>query len=69
MHICSPAIHVPVMSMSENRERWAPRGGIIAGMEPLDLIGLDARACYRALKSRDARFDGRLFVGITSTGI
>lgn len=25
--------------------------------------------CYRALKTRDARFDGRLFVGITSTGI
>src|SRR5919197_3483625 len=38
-------------------------------MEQLDLIGLDARACYRALKSRDPRFDGRLFVGITSTGI
>jgi AraC family transcriptional regulator, regulatory protein of adaptative response / DNA-3-methyladenine glycosylase II len=26
-------------------------------------------ACYRALKSRDARFDGLLFVGVTSTGI
>lgn len=25
--------------------------------------------CYRALSTRDARFDGRLFVGITSTGI
>jgi len=25
--------------------------------------------CYRALQSRDARFDGLLFVGITSTGI
>jgi AraC family transcriptional regulator of adaptative response / DNA-3-methyladenine glycosylase II len=25
--------------------------------------------CYRALRSRDPRFDGRLFVGITSTGI
>ena len=30
-------------------------------MEQLPLIGLDARACYRALKTRDARFDGRLF--------
>jgi AraC family transcriptional regulator of adaptative response / DNA-3-methyladenine glycosylase II len=57
------------MFMSENRERRASRGGIIGGMEQLDLIGLDARACYRALKTRDARFDGRLFVGITSTGI
>jgi AraC family transcriptional regulator of adaptative response / DNA-3-methyladenine glycosylase II len=26
-------------------------------------------ACYRALRSRDARFDGLIFVGITSTGI
>lgn len=25
--------------------------------------------CYRALSTRDARFDGRLFVGITTTGI
>ncbi|HEV2711150.1 MAG TPA: AlkA N-terminal domain-containing protein [Edaphobacter sp.] len=25
--------------------------------------------CYRALESRDARFDGLLFVGVTSTGI
>jgi AraC family transcriptional regulator of adaptative response / DNA-3-methyladenine glycosylase II len=25
--------------------------------------------CYRALQSRDPRFDGLLFVGVTSTGI
>jgi len=25
--------------------------------------------CYRALSTRDVRFDGRLFVGVTSTGI
>lgn len=30
---------------------------------------LDPLACYRALQTRDPRFDGRLFVGITSTGI
>src|SRR5262245_63944903 len=30
---------------------------------------LDPRICYRALQSRDPRFDGRLFVGITSPGI
>ncbi|HTJ45390.1 MAG TPA: AlkA N-terminal domain-containing protein [Kofleriaceae bacterium] len=30
---------------------------------------LDEDACYRALQSRDTRFDGRLFVGVTSTGI
>jgi AraC family transcriptional regulator, regulatory protein of adaptative response / DNA-3-methyladenine glycosylase II len=29
----------------------------------------DREICYRALKSRDARFDGLIFVGITSTGI
>lgn len=26
-------------------------------------------ACYMAFKSKDARFDGRFFVGISSTGI
>ncbi|MCB8820376.1 DNA-3-methyladenine glycosylase 2 family protein [Microvirga rosea] len=30
---------------------------------------LDPQASYRALQSRDRRFDGRLFVGVTSTGI
>ena len=30
---------------------------------------LDADAAYLALKARDARFDGRLYVGVTSTGI
>jgi AraC family transcriptional regulator, regulatory protein of adaptative response / DNA-3-methyladenine glycosylase II len=30
---------------------------------------LDPEVCYRALITRDARFDGRLFVGVTSTGI
>lgn len=30
---------------------------------------LDADACYLALAARDARFDGRFFTGVTSTGI
>ena len=30
---------------------------------------LDPRICYRALTTRDERFDGRLFVAVTSTGI
>lgn len=30
---------------------------------------LDATAAYRVLASHDARFDGRLFVGVTSTGV
>ncbi len=29
----------------------------------------DRATCYRALQSRDPRFDGLLFVGVTSTGI
>ena len=30
---------------------------------------LDADICYRAVKSRDARFDGRFFTGVKTTGI
>jgi AraC family transcriptional regulator, regulatory protein of adaptative response / DNA-3-methyladenine glycosylase II len=30
---------------------------------------LDPDACYRAIRTRDARFDGRLFIGVTSTGV
>src|SRR5438105_4305057 len=29
----------------------------------------DREVCYRALQSRDPRFDGLLFVGVTSTGV
>lgn len=32
-------------------------------------MNLDADAAYLVLQARDARFDGRLFVGVTSTGI
>jgi AraC family transcriptional regulator of adaptative response / DNA-3-methyladenine glycosylase II len=32
-------------------------------------MDLDHAACYRAIATRDARFDGRLFVGVTTTGI
>ncbi len=37
--------------------------GYTLGME------LDASRCYAALKARDARFDGRFFVAVSSTGI
>jgi AraC family transcriptional regulator of adaptative response / DNA-3-methyladenine glycosylase II len=30
---------------------------------------LDDDGAYRAVVARDARFDGRLFVGVTSTGV
>ena len=32
-------------------------------------LGLNPAVCHRALDSRDARFDGLFFVGITTTGI
>ncbi|MEN8160457.1 MAG: AlkA N-terminal domain-containing protein [Myxococcota bacterium] len=32
-------------------------------------MNLDPDVCYRALSSRDARFDGRFFVGVASTGV
>ena len=30
---------------------------------------LDEDACYRAMQAKDARFDGRFFVCVSSTGI
>jgi len=32
-------------------------------------MNLDFDACYRAVRSRDARFDGRFFTAVTSTGV
>src|SRR5258708_29965934 len=32
-------------------------------------MDLDHDACYRAISTRDARFDGRLFIGVKTTGI
>jgi AraC family transcriptional regulator of adaptative response / DNA-3-methyladenine glycosylase II len=32
-------------------------------------IELDRDACYRALRTRDARFDGRFFVAVRTTGV
>ncbi|MGB6085959.1 Ada metal-binding domain-containing protein, partial [Parvibaculum sp.] len=37
------------------------------GMSPA--APLDPERCYRALGAKDARFDGRFFVCVTSTGI
>jgi AraC family transcriptional regulator of adaptative response / DNA-3-methyladenine glycosylase II len=53
--------------MSENRERAGPAGST-PGTDAL-MDSLDPHVCYRALRTRDERFDGRLFVGVTSTGI
>ncbi len=32
-------------------------------------MDLDHAACYRAVAQRDARFDGRFFTGVKTTGI
>jgi len=37
--------------------------------KPTGVPLLGADACYRALSTRDPRFDGRLFVGVRTTGI
>lgn len=39
------------------------------GLMDTALSSLDQDACYRAVLTRDARFDGRFFGGVTSTGI
>ncbi len=41
---------------------------MIEAMTPDDALPADD-GCYLALKARDARFDGRFFTGVTSTGI
>jgi len=48
-------------SRTATAELWSPM------ME--ELLGLDKRALDRARMSRDARFDGKFFIAITSTGI
>lgn len=37
--------------------------------QPSPSLPLDDAACYAALRTHDARFDGRFFVGVSSTGI
>jgi AraC family transcriptional regulator of adaptative response / DNA-3-methyladenine glycosylase II len=32
-------------------------------------MDMDDDACYRAIKTRDRRFDGRLFIAVTTTGV
>ncbi|MFN3859380.1 MAG: AlkA N-terminal domain-containing protein [Caulobacter sp.] len=49
--------------MSENRETRGSVPGDDRGMD------LDHDACYRAIQSRDPRFDGKIFGGVKTTGI
>lgn len=49
--------------MSESGEQRSAREGMMAGMH------LDREACYRALLTRDGRFDGRFFTAVRTTGV
>ncbi len=51
--------------MSESRERRLSRGAILAVMT----VPRDFEHRYRVVASRDPRFDGYFFLGVTSTGI
>jgi len=53
------------------RDTGSAGGGTSAGHGAARLgpPALDPEVCYRALKARDARFDGWFFPGVTSTGI
>jgi AraC family transcriptional regulator of adaptative response / DNA-3-methyladenine glycosylase II len=55
---------LPRPTVSENRE---PCGAADITLPSSNV--LDREVCYKALQARDARFDGRFFVGVTSTGI
>src|SRR3954470_7978589 len=41
----------------------------LAAAPIMRFMPLDSRICYRALRARDARFDGRFFVAVSSTRI
>jgi AraC family transcriptional regulator, regulatory protein of adaptative response / DNA-3-methyladenine glycosylase II len=53
----------PKMTMSGNRQTQTAQKHHGAPMD------MDRIACYRAISTRDARFDGRLFIGVKTTGI
>lgn len=56
--------------MSDFRARASPVRGRMETMQtPTGPPTLDFDACYRAASGRDARWDGRVYLGVTSTGI
>ena len=54
--------HNAVTTSDSDRSRTSSR-------DKLPSMDLDRRVCERARLSRDARFDGRFFIGVTTTGI
>lgn len=49
--------------MSGSRQTQLP------GSAKIVVVELDRQRCYDAMRSRDARFDGRFFVGVRTTGV
>src|SRR5512135_105903 len=52
----------PPTAASDARQRARARRGIVGGV-------MEEELCYRAVRSRDARFDGWFVTAVTSTGI
>src|SRR5262249_44945063 len=63
VHACSGPSPTGPNSMSENGESTGPKARIMRRMT------LDPDHCYQAVTTHDPRFDGRFFVGVTSTHI
>jgi len=58
------------MDMSDFGERGGERRSRLLPMNmTASISALDPEACYRAMQAKDARFDGRFFVCVSSTGI
>ncbi len=57
----------PVARRASEQVRFRPVCAFEPGYDPV--MELDRRACDRARLSRDPRFDGRFFIGVTSTGV
>src|ERR1700748_369486 len=60
--------------MSDSRQFWSARAGIVEGVSQNSTItsgvaALDDERRYQAATSKDPRFDGVFFIGVTSTGI
>ncbi len=57
--------------LQEHVRKRPVRPGAARTIQPMDdsYTLPEQDACYLALKARDARFDGRFFTGVTSTGI
>jgi AraC family transcriptional regulator, regulatory protein of adaptative response / DNA-3-methyladenine glycosylase II len=60
--------------MSDSRQFWSARAGIVEGVSQNSMItsgvaALDDERRYQAAVSKDPRFDGVFFIAVTSTGI